>query len=95
MIEDGKAKGSRSPAMVTASALGRYVFCAEAARLDFLGARPNLQARQNMARGEAAHGRWQQREDQAPARERRIGRFALIMAALLALLALLWVIAAS
>lgn len=90
MIDDPKAKGSGSPTLVTASALGRYVFCAEAARLDFLGARPGRQARQSMARGEAAHGHWQQREDRAPARESRIGRLALIMAALLALLAFLW-----
>ena len=95
MIDDAKATGSVSPEMVTASALGRYVFCAEAARLEFLGARPNRQARLAMARGEAAHGRWQQQEDRAPARERRIGRLALIIAALLALLALLWTIIIS
>ena len=92
MIDGSQAKGSGSPAMVTASALGRYVFCAEAARLEFLGASPNRQARQSMARGEAAHGRWQRQEDQAPARDRRVGRLALIMAALIALL---WAIVAA
>ena len=80
--------------MVTASVLGRYVFCEEAARLDFLGVRPNRQARHTMTRGEAAHGRWQQQEDRAPARECRIGRLALILAALIALVALLWAIVA-
>ena len=83
-------KGADAPTMVTASALGRYVFCPEAARLDFLGARPSRQARQSMARGEAAHGRWQQHEDRAPARESRIGRIALLAAAVLILLAIIW-----
>ena len=92
MNEHRSGEGSGSPTMVTASALGRYVFCAEAARLEFLGARPSRQARQSMARGEVAHGRWQQREDQAPARQSRLGRLALIMAALLALLAIAWAI---
>ena len=90
MIGNGAVQGSESPRMVTASALGQHVFCPESARLTFLGVRPNRQARQDMARGEAAHGRWQQQEDRAPLRERRIGRLVLLIAAILALLALIW-----
>lgn len=90
MRSDRTDRGAAAPTMVTASALGSYVFCPEAARLAFLGVRPSSQARQNMARGEAAHGRWQQQEDRAPARERRMGRLVLLVAAVLALLALIW-----
>jgi hypothetical protein len=42
-----------------------------------------------------AHGRWQQQEGRAPARQNRLGRLALIKAALLAPLAIAWAIMAS
>ena len=64
--------------MVTASALGQFVFCPEVSRLAALGA------------GETSHSRWQRKEDAAAWREHRLGRFALILAGLLALLALIW-----
>jgi len=76
--------------MVTASALGQYVFCPEASRLAALGARPHTQARRSMAAGEVSHHRWQRKEDAAAWRESRVGRFALILAMLLAILAFIW-----
>ena len=90
MSADLTDKGANAPTMVTASALGQYVFCPEAARLAFLGARPHRQARQSMAEGETAHGSWQRDEDRAPARESRIGRLALLGAVFLILLAPIW-----
>lgn len=84
------AKGGESPLMVTTSALGKFAFCPEASRLNVLGVRPHSQARHRMARGEAAHGHWQQREDRVPERESRLGLLALIVAAALLLLSFFW-----
>ena len=90
MIETRAVKGSGTPPMVTVSALGQHVFCPESARLAFLGVRPSRQARESMGRGAVAHDRWQRQEDLAPGRQRRLGRLVLLIAAILALLAVIW-----
>jgi len=44
----------------------------------------------SMTEDETAHGSWQRQKDRAPARESRTGRLALLAAAVLILLALIW-----
>ena len=50
---------------VTASDLGQFVFCAEAARLRAIGCRPDKESRERMAVGNVAHDEWQRLEDNA------------------------------
>ena len=90
----GKGKAADAQEMVSASDLGRFAFCPEAARLKALGAIPNSVARRRMTEGHRQHERWQDWEDAAPARAFWRARRLLLIALLLAVLAILFLILA-
>ena len=81
------ARNQGGPEMISASELGQFAYCPEAARLEALGAVPNAAAQRRMAQGIVAHEDWQEWEDAAPARAMSRAFRLLIVGGLLAALA--------
>ena len=81
---------TKTSRLVSASALGQYVFCPEAWRLTASGARQNQAARRRMQAGAAAHERWQRHQDTLHDKGPVMNRLVIVIIVLLALLAFVW-----
>ena len=77
-------------ARVRASDLREYAYCPEAARFHMRGETVNHGARQRMARGEAAHARWNRREVERHAQPSTFGRLVRIGVVLLLIAVVVW-----